>query len=523
MKNKLFLLLVIIALAFTLRFFRLGDVPLGFHQDEVSQSYNSFSILKTGKDRYGQSFPVLFRSFGSYQPPVYTYLTPPAILLFGNTIFAARFMSAFFGTLIVFLSFLISRQIIKGKENVNLSLLFSLIVAISPWAIHFSRRVVEGTLGLFFFLLALFLFLKSLKKIKFFWLACFSLGVATHAYYSERLIAVIFLPLFLFYFRQYFLKYKNEVFLGLLVLGLTLIPHIITILGGAFASRFDQVGSSGGSFIIEFFKHFSGYLSPKNLFSDIGSGLARVSPNLGVFYEWFIFPFFVGLYVVSKYIENKFLKFFGLFTLISLIPVSLTGDVFYPLRALEYFWILSFIIAAGLFNLSTSIKNPRIKWTGFFVLVFYSLASFYISYFILFQHETTEQVGNTYKQLSDVLYKYKENKIFLDSSRDPAAGLRLAYFRAYDPVKLQQSLKNQLITPYYSRKVELNNVYVVDNIVAKPFEWKDACGINTIIIGDNLTISAEQINNHKLKPEFVINSVEGNPALFGYSVNAKCE
>ena len=99
MKNKqslagnagnLIVLVLIVILAFVLRFYRLGEVPLGFHQDEISQAYNSFSILKTGHDRYAQLLPILFRSFGSYQPPNYTYLTPIPIYFFGNTIFAAR-------------------------------------------------------------------------------------------------------------------------------------------------------------------------------------------------------------------------------------------------------------------------------------------------------------------------------------------------------------------------------------------------------------------------------------------------
>ena len=101
------LLLLIVAVAFVLRFYRLGDVPLGFHQDEISQSYNSFSMLKTGQDRYGKSLPILFRSFGSYQPPIYTYITPLPIALFGNTMFAARSTSAFFGVLTILVTYMI--------------------------------------------------------------------------------------------------------------------------------------------------------------------------------------------------------------------------------------------------------------------------------------------------------------------------------------------------------------------------------------------------------------------------------
>lgn len=521
MKNKYFILFLIVVLAFVLRFYKLGEVPLGFHQDEVSQAYNSFSILTTARDRYGQLLPILFRSFGSYQPPIYTYLTPIPIFLFGNTIFAARSTSALFGVLIVIVTYLIVETLVKQKYRHNLALLSAFVVAISPWSIHFSRRVVEGNLGLFFFLLALYFSLLSLKKIKYFLLACIVLGISTHAYYSERLISVIFLPIFLVYFKTYYLKYKKWIVCGLLVFGLTLLPHVVTIASGAFFARFNQVGSSGNnSFILEFGKHFISYFSPKYLFSDIGSGLARVSPNLSVFYDWFFLPFLLGLYFLSKIIDKKFIKFLGIFTVIFLIPVSLTGDVFYPLRALEFFWLLSLVISIGLLGIGEIIKHKRIKWLAFLILVMYSLGSFYVSYFVLFQHEATENVGNTYIDLSRELDKYDGYNVVLDSTRDSAAGLRIAYFRKYNPGKLQTLLRGQLTTSYYSNQVNGQELYVVDNIKARSIDWKeDRCSAKTILVGDSLAFSNEQVEQHHLRKLFEIKGINKDVVLRGYETN----
>lgn len=524
MRNKLFILIVV--LAFVLRFHKLGEVPLGFHQDEISQAYNSFSILETARDRYGQLLPILFRSFGSYQPPVYTYLTPLPIFIFGNTIFAARSTSALFGVLTVIITYFIINSLVKQKYRGSLALLSSFVVAISPWAIHFSRRVVEGNLGLFFFLLAFYFFVLSLKKIKYLLFACLFLGISTHAYYSERLISVIFLPVFLLYFKSYFLKYKKLLVYGLLIFGFTLIPHLVTIISGAFAARFNQVGSFGdGFFLVEFAKHFLSYLSPKNLFSDTGSGLARVSPNLSVFYGWFFLPFLAGLYFLKKVIDGRFIKLLGLFTAISLIPVSLTGDVFYPLRALEFFWLSSIVISLGLFGVGEMIKNNKIKWLSLIVLTIYSVGSFYVSYFVLFQHESTENVGNTYIELSNRLNLYTGYNIVLDSTRDPAAGLRLAYFRRYNPLKLQTLLKNQLTTPYYSSEVALQELYVIDNIEVRPIDWKkDRCSPKTVLVGDSLVFSQKQIKEHNLTKLFEIKGINKNVVLYGYetSPDEKC-
>lgn len=520
-KNKYILLFLIIVLAFFLRFYKLGEVPLGFHHDEASQAYNSFSILTTARDRYGQFLPILFRSFGSYQPPVYAYLTSIPIFLFGNTIFAARSTSAFFGVLIVVVTYLIMNIISKQKYRHSLALLSAFVVAISPWSIHFSRRVIEGNLGLFFFLLALYFFLMSLKKIKYFLPACLVLGISTHAYYSERLISIIFLPVVLIYFRTYYVKYKKWVVYGLLIFGLTLLPHVVTIVSGAFAARFNQVSSSGDhSLVLEFGKHFIGYFSPKYLFSDNGSDLARVSPGLGVFYGWFFFPFLAGLYFFSKIIDKQFIKFLGICTAIVLIPVSLTGDVFYPLRALEFLWLLSLVISIGLLGMGENVKQKTIKYLAFFVLIIYSLGSFYVSYFILFQHETTEYVGRAYINLIQELDKYKDYNIVLDSPRDPAAGLRIAYFRKYDPRIFQTFLKSQLTTPYYKGGVESQEPYVIGNIEIRSIEWgKDRCSTKTILVGDKLAFSEEQVEQHHLKKLFEIQGSHRDVVFFGYETN----
>lgn len=520
MKTKLILVFIVL-LAFVLRFYRLGDVPLGFHQDEISQSYNSFSILKTGADRYGEFLPILFRSFGSYQPPVYTYLTPLSLFVFGNTIFAARLMSALFGVLTVFITYLIINKLAREKYKESLSLLTAFTVAISPWAIHFSRRVVEGNLGLFFFLLSLYFFIRSLEKIKYLIPASIILGISTHAYYSERLISVIFLPFFLIYFKNYLLKYKKWVILSVLLFGLTLLPHIVTVYYGAFTARLGQVGTAGSglSFIIEFTKHFVGYFSPQYLFSDAGSGLARVSPDLGVFYSWFFIPFLAGLYFVNKFINKDYLKFLGIFAVICLIPASMTGDVFYPLRALEYFWALSLIVSIGILTIGEKIKS-KFKWALFSVLVLYSLSHFYVSYFILFQHETTESAGNTYLTLSDKLKEFNDYKVVVDSTRDPATGLRLAYFRSYDPKKLQPYLKTQMESTYYSNFVNNNETYLVDNIEARAINWNmDRCSPKTILIGDSLAISDDQIKEHNLEKVFEIEGINKNIVLYGYETN----
>ena len=48
--NKLWWLIPILLLAAFLRFYKLGQVPSGFVNDEAAFGYNAYSILKTGRD-----------------------------------------------------------------------------------------------------------------------------------------------------------------------------------------------------------------------------------------------------------------------------------------------------------------------------------------------------------------------------------------------------------------------------------------------------------------------------------------
>ena len=529
-KPHLLILVLILLIAFGLRFYRLGNVPAGFHQDEVSQAYNSFSIATTGNDRYGEKLPILFRSFGSYQPPIYTYMSYVPMKVFGNTIFSARLLSALAGVAVVFFTYLVVVEAIKYKQKHYIALMSAFVVAISPWAIHFSRRVVEGNLGLAFFLAALYLLYLSLRRIKMFPLAALVFGLSTHAYYSERLITMMFIPVFLIYFREYYLKHKTLVISGLIIFVLTQIPHIWIMSTGAFARRFDQVsyinnapeGIAGIVFIgNEFITHYLSYLSPANLFSDTGNSLARVAQGVGAFYSWMFIPFLFGIYFVSNNFNDKYIRSLAMLFLISLIPAAMTGDVFYPLRILEFLWLVSLVIAVGLITIGNLIKRKKVAHALLGLLTVFSLGIFYTSYFVLFQNETTEYVGVTYIKLNEYLEEYGDKEIIIDSARDLAIGLRIAYFREYDPKEMASNLRPQLRSNYYSGDVGIDETYLIDNITVRHINWQDPCKENTMIVGDALAINDVQAEEHGLELEFEIKNSFNETIVRGYLTNPK--
>ena len=82
--NRKIFFIIIAVLAFVLRFYKLGYVPLSLSWDEVSLGYNAYSILTTGRDEHGKWYPlVAFEAYGDYKPPLYIYATVPFVALFG--------------------------------------------------------------------------------------------------------------------------------------------------------------------------------------------------------------------------------------------------------------------------------------------------------------------------------------------------------------------------------------------------------------------------------------------------------
>src|SRR3989344_941144 len=161
------ILIPVILLAAVLRFYKLGQNPPSLDCDETAHGYNAYSILKTGRDEYGNRFPLSFRSFGDYKPPLYVYLSAIPISLFGLNEFSTRFISMLFGSLSVVVAYFLVREMFESKPK-WFYLIFTIFFTISPWHIQFSRVAFEANLALFFVISGLVLFMKGLKHSPFY-------------------------------------------------------------------------------------------------------------------------------------------------------------------------------------------------------------------------------------------------------------------------------------------------------------------------------------------------------------------
>src|SRR5258708_14650395 len=137
LKYKNWILVGIIVLAFVLRFYHLNSYP-AFNADEASIGYDAYSLLQTGKDQHGNSWPIDFQSFNDYKPGLYVYIVLPFVKLLGLNEWAVRIPNAFIGVASVYVIYLLVKELF-GKERESLALVSALFLAISPWHIHFSR------------------------------------------------------------------------------------------------------------------------------------------------------------------------------------------------------------------------------------------------------------------------------------------------------------------------------------------------------------------------------------------------
>src|SRR3989344_919432 len=98
--NKKLIFLLIVLLAFVLRFVSVWNNPPSLNWDETAFGYNAYSLGIDGRDEFGRFLPLDYlESFGDFKPPMYAYLDVIPIKLIGLNPLAVRLPSIILGTL----------------------------------------------------------------------------------------------------------------------------------------------------------------------------------------------------------------------------------------------------------------------------------------------------------------------------------------------------------------------------------------------------------------------------------------
>ena len=404
MKSKLFL---IVLLGLVLRLGLLSVRPLGFTWDEAALGYNAYSLLLTAKDEHGQLFSLIFKSFGDYKPGLYIYYAVLPIKIFGLNEFSTRLPSAIFGSLSILLIYILSSELLKIKNlKLKISLYCSLLLAINPWAIHFSRGAWEANLSLFLTLLGAVLFLRN-KYL----LSSLFFGLTFWSYQGAKLFTPSII-LILLIFNIKLINIKKLVY-PLILIFLLLLPILINLKSqsgrlqvfSVFSYRrspeyvsqiLAQDNSRIGSpvyylFHTEAFDQFRGiaqrflnHLSPRYLFIDGDWSNPRHSIVYhGYFYYFEALTLVLGIIFLVRFYPRVF-WLLAFWIIAAIIPSALSRDIISGVRSLPEVIPLTIISACGLGFLLTKfsfLKIPAAAIITFSLVYFSDLYLYHNSYF----------------------------------------------------------------------------------------------------------------------------------------------
>lgn len=468
-----FLLIFIFLVGFFLRFYKLGEVPYGFYQDESAIGYNAFSLMKTGRDEYGQKFPLYFKSFGDYKLPLYIYTTTTAIKTFGLSEFSVRFSSALFGFLTLIVFYFFTKVLTR---NNNLALAAVALLAINPWHLHYSRATFEVSISLFLFTLGGFLLHKAFTENKhglfFVGTLCFVTNIYT--YNLTRLLAPLFLALFLIIYRNKIKTIsKPELVATTISSVLILIPFVITFFqsGGVGSAKATLIFSSSvvKAQLLEFRSYFidqpplfvkvffnkwlgtlwqylnniASYFSAPFLFV---SGSTHGNHGIGNVGQFYLFELPLVIIGVVRVVWEK--RAWGglllLWAALVILVASLTREAPHATRSFFLLIPLEIFSALGLLIFWKFIKNfKKYAYISIAVIIFtfYNVVFYFSSYYIRFPILYAKAWRSEDKAL--VLYLKENEGKYEKIVFDKKAGFvytSLLFFWGYSPSNFQNTV-----------------------------------------------------------------------------------
>lgn len=254
--EKIVLILILI-FASLLYLYKLNTTP-SLYVDEAVVGYNAYSILNTGKDEYGKAFPIAFRFFGSYTPPLFVYLSIPFVKLFGLEVFSVRLLSVVSGLLNIWLIYLFIKNL-KIFKYKYIAVISAFLFSILPWSLYNSRLGYEVSLAFTLFILGSLLFLKSLSnKPQLLIFGVITLSASSLTAHTERYLAPLFIVLFFVTFRKILFSqtYKKYLLWSFVVLVIAQLPNLFLMTQKAFWVKTEYLSFSNHSafsFIYMFF------------------------------------------------------------------------------------------------------------------------------------------------------------------------------------------------------------------------------------------------------------------------------
>ena len=517
--KKIFLILILVLSTF-LRFWNLGSYP-ALNADEAAIGYNAYSLIKTGMDEHGNSWPIQFQSFNDYKPGFYFYLVLPFVKAFGLNEWSVRIPSAFLGILSVLVIYLFVKELFDDEK---LGLISALFLGISPWHIHFSRGGWEVNVATFFILLGMWLLIKATKNKKYYIWGLLPFVISVYTYHAARIIAPLLgLGYLIFYWKRisnnlkHFLIALGISFLILVPLGIDMInPGAVSRVAGV--GLFADVGpinrineqrgqhsdiqsisakllhnkfvNYGLSFFENWIEHYHGLF----LFVS-GEEIQRNKvPETGQMYLYCAALLAIGLWTIFK-ANNKGWKIIIWWFVVAPIAAALTFQSPHALRSQNMVIPLIIISAFGLVQILDWLKNKKHKFiivlgrVSIILIIVLGLARYLHMYWVHMAKEYPYSSQYGVKELVNYVSENQEKyeKIFVTERYDQPYILFLFYLK-YSPEKFQNNHALTARDIYGFSTVRYFDKYNFETI---EFEDVKSQNPNSLIIGTEEEIPSE--------------------------------
>ncbi len=528
MKNKLrnLIFLVIVIIGIIIRFASLDKSPPSLGFDEASLGYNAYSIMKTGKDEYGNFMPISLRSFNDFKPALYAYLSIPFIYFGGLNDSTVRMVSALAGSVsLIFLFFLLKKYI----KNKWLAVGIFLLLSFEPWRLHFSRNAFETHLSMSLFTIGCWWLLEKKKKFNKFWAVIF-LGLAAYSYHSARLSGPLLLifwlldPIKLSFRKDFFVKLgnfvKNNIFKFWPVFGLILVcvPIFLMNSGNLVLTRFNQENVfqryfpyapkeianplSSAYYLMGIISgHVFSNISPINLNWRIFQWVKmspQFIPGMGML-GWLEGIFFIiGLTELIKMIKKSSKHRFLVYWIIAgAAPSAATWTWFHPLRSLNIYPAMEIVVAMGIQKILKELNAARVNRiikTGAIaagVVILGLTTVFTINNELLYsayENHGEYQPGG-YKEGMPFLKSIQDNydQVVIDTPHAQQF-VFLMFYEQMDPTFVQKIAD---IRP--KPGIEGNLTFNFDKFVFRKVDWPQDQFLKKTVFWTDQTISSEEI------------------------------
>lgn len=475
MKNPWLVLILVVAVFF--RFFHLTSSPPGLNWDEVSIGYNAYSILKTGRDEWGELMPVSFKAFGEHKLPGMIYASVPGIALFGTTDLGVRVTPALIGVLAVFMLYLLAQKLL---DSAKLGIIAAGLMAVSPWAVHFSRVSFEAGLALLFTMASIFFLVKDKAGKDHLWLAMLFAVLAAYTYNSVRILLPL---LFIVYLATKVIDWKklsSRHLLPIIAVGVFLLSPVIigltrpeervrwgTVSITSQKSFLDNIAESRGytvlpnplprlihnkvtHYVYELAYNYLHIFGSDFLFFKGGSNTQRSVQGMGLLYLFELPLLILGFSQLvkksSRYTRAK--QIILPWLLLAPVPSILTIDSPSTVRALALLPPLLLIESIGALYIFNWLKSRRALLTVSALFTLWCIS--YFAYQLWFVYPV--------KYADTWLYGYKQAILFAKNYYDEADAIYLPakygepyiftlFYTGYDPEKFQSIRSDRQIDP----------------------------------------------------------------------------